>query len=54
MDEITSSKKEIIVIDNKVAKDEFMITVLEMAAPTGVKVKSIYRRKKQQKYYKQD
>ena len=31
--------KEIIVIDNKVAKDEFMITVLEMAAPTGVKVK---------------
>ena len=46
--------KEIIVIDNKVAKDEFMITVLEMAAPTGVKVKSIYRRKKQQKYYKQD
>lgn len=37
--------KEIIVIDNKVAKDEFMITVLEMAAPTGVKVKSIYRRK---------
>ena len=30
---------EIIVIDNKVAKDEFMITVLEMAAPTGVKVK---------------
>ncbi len=36
--EITSTK-EIIVIDNKVAKDEFMITVLEMAAPTGVKVK---------------
>ena len=31
--------KEIIVIDNKVAKDEFMITVLEMAAPTSVKVK---------------
>lgn len=31
--------KEIIVIDNKVAKDEFMITVLEMATPTGVKVK---------------
>lgn len=31
--------KEIMVIDNKVAKDEFMISVLEMAAPTGVKVK---------------
>ena len=31
--------KEIIVIDNKVAKDEFMITVLEMAAPTRVIVK---------------
>ena len=31
--------KEIMVIDNKVAKDEFMISVLEMAAPAGVKVK---------------
>ena len=31
--------KEIMVIDNKVAKDEFMISVLEMAAPPGVKVK---------------
>ena len=33
--------KEIIVIDNKVAKDEFMITVLEMAAPTGVKAAEV-------------
>ena len=39
--------KEIIVIDNKVAKDEFMITVLEMAAPTGVKVKVFTSRIKQ-------
>ena len=31
--------KEIMVIDNKIAKDEFMISVLEMAAPAGVKVK---------------
>lgn len=31
--------KEIMVIDKKVAKDEFMISVLEMAAPAGVKVR---------------
>lgn len=31
--------KEIMVIDNKVAKDDFMISVLEMAAPAGVKVR---------------
>lgn len=28
----------IIIVDNKVAKDEFMISVLELAAPSGVKV----------------
>jgi PTS system mannose-specific IIB component len=30
--------KQIIIIDNKVAKDDFMISVLEAAAPSGVKV----------------
>lgn len=30
--------KKIIIVDNKVSKDEFMISVLEMAAPEGVKV----------------
>ncbi|MDD3185658.1 MAG: PTS sugar transporter subunit IIB [Anaerostipes sp.] len=31
--------KEIVIVDDKVAKDDFMISVLEMAAPKGVKVK---------------
>jgi len=30
--------KKIIIVDNKVAKDAFMISVLELAAPSGVKV----------------
>lgn len=30
--------KQIIVVDNKVAKDEFMLFVLQNAAPSGVKV----------------
>ncbi|BEU88899.1 PTS sugar transporter subunit IIB [Selenomonas sp. TAMA-11512] len=30
--------KQIMVIDDKVAKDEFMIDVIRLAAPTGVKV----------------
>lgn len=34
----TLPAKRIIIIDNKVVKDEFMISVLEMAAPSGVKV----------------
>lgn len=31
--------KVILIVDDKVAKDEFMNSVLEMAAPSGVKVK---------------
>lgn len=31
--------KEIMIVDDKVAKDTFMIQVLTMAAPSGVKVK---------------
>lgn len=31
--------KEIIIVDDKVAKDSFMIQVLTMAAPSGIKVK---------------
>lgn len=31
--------KQIIIIDDQVAKDDFMISVLELAAPKGVKVK---------------
>ncbi|MEE1313652.1 MAG: PTS sugar transporter subunit IIB [Lachnospiraceae bacterium] len=31
--------KQIIIIDDKVATDDFMISVLEMAAPKGVKVR---------------
>lgn len=30
--------KKIIIIDNKVAADDFMISILELAAPSGVKV----------------
>lgn len=30
---------QIVVVDDRVAEDEFMISVLEMAAPRGVKVK---------------
>ncbi|MEK0286019.1 PTS sugar transporter subunit IIB [Caldifermentibacillus hisashii] len=30
--------KQILIVDNKVAKDDFMLSVLKMSAPTGVKV----------------
>ncbi|MDU5107299.1 PTS sugar transporter subunit IIB [Clostridium sp.] len=37
--------KKIIIIDNKVAKDDFMISVLELAAPQGVKVEVLNEEK---------
>lgn len=37
----TLPAKQIIVIDNKVAKDDFMIFVLQNAAPSGIKVVAV-------------
>ncbi|MBS5307476.1 MAG: PTS sugar transporter subunit IIB [Clostridium sp.] len=37
--------KKIIIVDNKAAKDDFMINVLELAAPSGVKVEVLNEEK---------
>ena len=37
--------KKIIIVDNKVANDDFMISVLELAAPQGVKVEVLNEEK---------
>ncbi|VYT94072.1 Fructose-specific phosphotransferase enzyme IIB component [Clostridium tertium] len=37
--------KKIIIVDNKAAKDEFMISVLELAAPSGVEVEVLSEEK---------
>lgn len=41
----TLPAKQIIVIDDKVAKDEFMLFVLQNAAPSGVKVAALTEEK---------
>jgi PTS system mannose-specific IIB component len=40
-----SPAKKIIIVDNKAAKDDFMISVLELAAPSGVKVEVLTEEK---------